>query len=172
MLFDPTTWDGNLDSLPPEIRSKVQSKPDTQSADDKAFEDRVTAALNKRTTQAHLDGVRGRVSADKYEEASSRFRRAVEQGGLSVDQAEKLYFPPTTGGEDTLTKPPVDPAGGGSTPSGGTPSAEWTDERVSEQRGKLRRMPMSEALSFRRDPANKKYLVEEMKLYNTKSAST
>ena len=177
-LFDPDAWDGNVESLPAVIRAKMEGQtpvvksPEQLAADDALLEDRVQRLLNKRNVDAHLSAIQLRAPADTFAGQSAKFRTAVTNGGLTVDQATDLFFPKGSDGVDTLTPPPRDPAGtaGGLAPPPNAQAGVWTQERVAEQLMTLRKMPMSKALAWRRDPANAAFLKEEMKSYSAGSS--
>jgi len=178
-LFDSDSWDGNIATLPDDLRLKMEaaSKPAAPTTEevqrqDAEFDARVQKALNSRNIDAHLSTIKDRVSAENYEATATKFKKAVGSGGLSLDQASALFFPKGEDGADTLAPPPRDPAATGV----GLPAppvaagGAWTDDKVTEQRAALRQMPMSKALKWRRDPANKGFLDAEMKSYSASSS--
>ena len=164
-LFDPEAWDGELSSLPAELREKLTAKtvttPEDTAAADAAFEDRIERALNRRTIDSALSGIKSRVSEERFTAAEKQFRQAVSLGGLSIDQASATFFPAEKGSSDFT--PGRDPAGGAGTPTGGGGGSEWTAEAIAEQKNKLRRMSFSVAQKWRKD--NPKYTSAEMQGY-------
>jgi|15BtaG_2_1085339.scaffolds.fasta_scaffold00049_19 hypothetical protein len=166
-LFDTETWDGKPESLPEEIRNSLAPKPDP-AEEDRKFNDRVQSALNKRAIDSHLSSVKSRVGNDLYEAKSEQFRKAVTQGGLSIDEASSLYFPASNHGADSLKKPPVDPAGSGA-PTPPSPTGqehEWTRERVMEQQTSLRKMSFKNARKWREQPENADFVKAELNNYS------
>jgi len=171
-LWDPESWDGKEETLPDSVRDYFKNKDvpaemtgeEKEAAQEAAFE----KFLSKKSVASHLDSVRSRVPADKFEAASAKFRNAVEKGGVSIEDASKLYFPVGESQTHELGgKPKVkDPASLQQTPGAGPPPAEgdWSEEKVMEQRKALRKMTFSQALKWRSDPKNAAYLKEELKL--------
>jgi len=172
-LFDISTWDGNPDSLPAEVRGAFdasiaakQETPDAKAAREREFNDRINANLNQRRVEDHISTVRARVSAEKFDDASEGFKRAVLKGGVSMDAATNIYFPQSETPDADLAPPPSDPAARpGTPPAPNSAPAEWNKETIMAQTNELRKMSMAKALAWRRDPANKAFVSAEMKGY-------
>ena len=180
-LWDPEAWDGKIESLPEQVRAKLpqpapQETPEQKAAREAAREREIGDVLNKRNVEAHIEQVRSRVPADKFDAAATSFRKAVLQGGVTLDQASSLFFPPTPPAKTDLQPPPKDPAGatasaganataGAGATAAATQGGEWTESKVREKQAELRKLTMSQQIAFRREPANADFLKAEIKLY-------